>query len=68
MKSRYLAVASIFLLASYSHLGPKIAQSIESQTSAGWCAIYYLLVATNAVSIVAWYLFYRPGGYIENSK
>lgn len=60
MKYRYLAIGGIFILSPYNHLGPKIAYSILTQTSTGWRGVYYLLIATNALSVLVWYLFYHP--------
>ncbi|EXJ66149.1 uncharacterized protein A1O5_10765 [Cladophialophora psammophila CBS 110553] len=60
MKYRYVAVAGCFALAPYNHLGSKIAYSLLTQTGPGWRSIYYLLIATNAASVAAWYSFYHP--------
>ena len=40
-------------------MASKISLTIKSQTAAGWWGVYYLLIATNAASVLAWYLFYR---------
>lgn len=44
-------------------LGPKIALTIVANTSAGWRACFYLLIALNAASTLCWYLFYYPPNF-----
>lgn len=60
MRFRYLASGGFIALCPYSHLSSKIAFSMQNQTSVGWRGIYYLVAATEAASILAWYWFYHP--------
>ncbi|OQV04628.1 hypothetical protein CLAIMM_09483 [Cladophialophora immunda] len=61
MKYRYLANA--FMLAftfPTNPLAPKIALTIQAQTSVKWRGCFYFMIAINAVSVACWYFFYHP--------
>jgi hypothetical protein len=41
-------------------LGPKIAATIQNNTSVKWRGCFYYLTAMNAVSVILWFFFYHP--------
>ncbi|KAF2122211.1 fungal trichothecene efflux pump [Lophiotrema nucula] len=58
---RFLAQAWVFAWAiPSSGFAPAIAYAFVFQTSVGWRGIFYLLIALNAATTLAWYFFYKP--------
>ncbi|RFU26299.1 hypothetical protein B7463_g10052, partial [Scytalidium lignicola] len=61
MRYRYLANA--FMLAftfPTNPLAPKIALTIQAQTSVKWRGCFYFMIAINCVSVACWFFFYHP--------
>lgn len=44
----------------FSGFAPATSYAFVFQTSVGWRGVYYLLIAVNAASTLAWILFYHP--------
>ncbi|KAF2472865.1 MFS general substrate transporter [Lindgomyces ingoldianus] len=58
---RFLAQAWVFAWAiPSSGFAPAIAYSFIFQTRVGWRGIFYLLIALNGATTLAWYFFYHP--------
>ncbi|CRG89117.1 putative transporter C3H1,06c [Talaromyces islandicus] len=61
MKRRFIANAGLFLWTIPTNtLGPKIAATIQNNTSMKWRGCFYYLIAMNALSVLLWFLFYHP--------
>lgn len=41
-------------------MAPLIAINIQAHTASKWRGCFYYMIAVNAVSVLCWYLFYRP--------
>ena len=64
MKWRFLAQGYVFLWGiPSSGFAPVISYAFVFKTSVGWRGVYYLLIAVNAASTLAWYLFYKPPNF-----
>ncbi|KXT16599.1 hypothetical protein AC579_6654 [Pseudocercospora musae] len=60
MKFRYLANSYCYAMTTpTSPLAARVAYSLQTYPG-GWRNCYYLLIAINATSMIAWYLFYHP--------
>ena len=56
---RYLANSYCYAMTTpTSPLAARVAYSLQTYPG-GWRNCYYLLIAINATSMIAWYLFYR---------
>ncbi|QKX58196.1 uncharacterized protein TRUGW13939_05317 [Talaromyces rugulosus] len=61
MKRRFIANSGLFLWTLPTNiLGPKIAATIQNNTSVKWRGCFYYLTAMNALSVLLWFLFYHP--------
>lgn len=61
MRYRYLANAFMLIFTLPTNpLAPKIALTIQAQTSVKWRGCFYFMIAINCVSVACWYFFYHP--------